>query len=161
MKKTFGYLLIISSLFLNSCGKNVSGCQPTPVANEKDQLVAYCNANGITYSVHPSGILYEIIAPGSGVPPTVTSTVSVIYTGKHLDNTTFDANSTPYTTLLNDFIDGWKIGLTLIKKGGRIKLLVPSALGYSCTGSGLNASGQQAIKANEPLFFDVTLTDVK
>jgi FKBP-type peptidyl-prolyl cis-trans isomerase len=52
-------------------------------------------------------------------------------------------------------IDGWKIGLPLIKKGGRIKLIIPSALAYSCTGAGTS------IPPNTPLYFDVTLNDVK
>jgi len=138
-----------------SCGKNDSGCQPVPVANEKAQLIAYCSANGITYSEHTSGLFYQIIDPGTGASPTTSSTVSVVYTGKHFDNTVFDAASNPVTFSLSGVIDGWKIGVPLIKKGGRIKLVVPSALAYSCAGSGT------AIKPNEPLFFDVTLTDVK
>lgn len=160
MKKFFGPLLLVASLLLNGCGKEDKGCDPIPVANEKVQLVAYANANNVNYTEHSSGLLYEIVSPGSGAAPTVTSTVSVIYTGKHMDNITFDANSTPYVNVLNNFIDGWKIGLPLIKKGGRIKLVIPSALAYSCLGSQSN-NGQQSIKPNEPLFFDVTLTDVK
>lgn len=160
MKKIFGSLLLASAMLLGACGKNDTGCQPIPVSNEKVQLVAYCTANNINYTEHSSGLLYEIITPGTGAAPLVTSTVSVIYTGKHMDNTTFDANSTPYTTQLNNFIDGWKIGLTLVKKGGHIKLVIPSALAYSCLGSQSN-NGQQTIKPNEPLFFDVYLTDVK
>lgn len=161
MKKVvFGFVLIAGSFLLNSCGKNETGCSPTPVENEKAALIAYCQANNINYTEHISGLLYEIVSPGTGPSPVATSTVSVVYTGKHFDNTNFDARATPYTTALSGFIDGWKIGLMLIKKGGRIKLIVPSALAYSCTGRTLS-DGTVAIKPNEPLFFDVTLSDVQ
>lgn len=156
MKKNLGSLFLFSMLLLSSCGKkDASGCQPASVASEKDQMVAYCNTNGINYTEHSSGLLYEIITPGSTIAPVSTSNVSVVYTGKLLNGTTFDATSNPITLNLSSVIDGWKIGIPLIKKGGRIKLVIPSALAYSCTGAG------STIPPNSPLFFDVTLTDVK
>jgi FKBP-type peptidyl-prolyl cis-trans isomerase len=155
MKRIFGSVLVLSSLLLNSCGKNDSGCQPNPVANEKPQLTAYCTANAINYSEHSSGLLYQIIDPGSGATPTSSSTVSVVYTGKFLTGTTFDATANPISLSLSSVIDGWKIGLPLISKGGRIKLIIPSALAYSCAGY------PPAIAPNTPLYFDITLTDVK
>ncbi len=155
MKKTLAVLLIFS-LILSSCGKtDPGGCQPVSVTTERSQLIAYCSANGITYTEHTSGLFYQIIDPGTGPAPTSTSTISVVYTGKHFNNTNFDATANPITLSLSNVIDGWKIGIPLIKKGGRIKLIIPSALAYSCTGS------LPAIQPNEPLFFDVTLTDVK
>lgn len=156
MKRVFVLLMVIgSSLLMNSCSKPDTGCEPVPVASEKAQLVAYCNANGITYTEHPSGLLYQIINPGTGASPTTASTVSVVYTGKRFDNTVFDATANPYTNVLGNLIDGWKIGLPLIKKGGQIKLIIPSALAYSCSGAG------NSIAPNSPLFFDITLADVK
>ncbi|NCI46238.1 FKBP-type peptidyl-prolyl cis-trans isomerase [Sediminibacterium soli] len=153
MKSVFAgvlFFLLVSS----GCGKKESGCQPVPVTSEKQQLEAYCQANGINYQVHTSGLFYEIVDPGSGSSPSSSSTVSVVYTGKHFNNTIFDSRANPISFTLSGVIDGWKIGIPLIKKGGRIKLVIPSALAYSCTGNG-------GIAPNEPLFFDVTLTDVK
>ncbi len=156
MKKILGSLLLLSMLLLIYCGKkDVSGCQPASVASEKPQMIAFCAANNINYTEHSSGLLYEIITPGSTIAPVSTSNVSVVYTGKLLNGTTFDATSNPITLNLSNVIDGWKIGIPLIKKGGRIKLVIPSAMAYSCTGAG------QTIPPNSPLYFDVTLTDVK
>lgn len=155
MKKILGSLLIISCLFLNSCGKADTGCQPIPVANEKVQLQAFCTANNINPSENTNGFLYEIIAPGSGLAITVNNTVSVVYTGKLMDGTTFTSVATSQDIALSGVIDGWKLGIPLIRKGGRIKLVIPSALAYSCGGN------LPAIPANAPIFFDITVNDVK
>jgi len=154
MKRTLLLVsVVVSSLFL-SCGKQESGCQPKTPASEKVDMIAYCTANGINYTEHSSGILYQIITQGSGMTPTVNNTVSTVYTGKLLNGTTFDATANPISFSLGGVIEGWKIGIPLIQKGGRILMVIPSALAYSCTGSG-------SIPPNSPLFFDVTLTDVK
>ncbi|MEI6263744.1 MAG: FKBP-type peptidyl-prolyl cis-trans isomerase [Sphingobacteriia bacterium] len=143
-------------LFSLSCGKTVdSGCTPATVASEKTAMIAYCTANSINYTEHPSGILYEIVSPGTGTAPSLASNVSCLYTGKLMNGTTFDAaTSNPATFPLANVIEGWKIGIPLIKAGGRIKLVIPSALAYSCVGSG-------SIAPNSPLFFDVTLVQVR
>ncbi len=155
MKKMLGFLFLISFL-LNSCGKkDTSGCQPVPVTSERAELIAYCNANSIVYTEHTTGLFYQIITPGTGISPTSTSIVSVVYTGKFLNGTTFTSVSNPQDISLMNVIDAWKIGLPLLKKGGRIKLIIPSALGYSCTGN------PPVIAANATLYYDVTLSDVK
>ncbi len=143
-------------VFSLSCGKTVdSGCTPVTVASEKSAMIAYCTANSINYTEHPSGILYEIVSPGTGTAPSLASTVSCLYTGKLMNGSTFDAaTSNPATFPLANVIEGWKIGIPLIKAGGRIKLVIPSALAYSCVGSG-------SIAPNSPLFFDVTLVQVR
>ena len=158
--KQFFAVLVVFSVLCSSCGKKETGCEPVPVANEKSQLIAYCNANNISYTEHTSGVYYQIMDPGTGPSPTTASTISFVYTGKHFDNTVFDASANPVTYPLSGLIDAWKITLPLIKKGGRIKIITPSALAYSCTGS-KNNLGQVVIQPNEPLFFEVTLSDVK
>jgi FKBP-type peptidyl-prolyl cis-trans isomerase len=127
---------------------------PATVASEKAAMVAYCTANNITYTEHASGILYEIMAPGLGSQPTLTNTVATVYTGKLLNNTQFDASANPVSFLLNGVIKGWQIAIPLIRKGGRIKMVIPSSLAYGCNGSG-------SIPPNSPLYFEVTLTDVR
>jgi FKBP-type peptidyl-prolyl cis-trans isomerase len=156
MKKVLGSVLILSLLLLNSCGKSGdTGCQPVPVTSERSALVAYCSANSIAFTEDPSGLLYQIITPGSGNNAAVSNTVSVVYTGKLLDGTTFTSVANPQDLPLSGLIDGWKIGIPLLKKGGRIKLVIPSALAYSCAGS------PPSIPANAPVFFDITLSDIK
>jgi FKBP-type peptidyl-prolyl cis-trans isomerase FkpA len=143
----------IVTLFV-SCGKQDKGCEPKTPASERAEMVAYCQANGINFTEHSSGILYEIVSPGSGITPTINNLVFAVYTGKLLNGTQFDATANPISFPLSGVIEGWKIGIPLIQKSGRIKMVIPSALAYSCTGS-------NSIPPNSPLFFDVTLTDVK
>lgn len=133
-----------------------SGCQPVAVESEKARLIQFCTANNITYTEHSSGMLYQIMDPGQGtLAPAASSVVTVQYVGKYMNGATFDSSSSPFTSGLSQLIDGWKIGLPLIKKGGKIKLVIPSALAYSCTGY------PPVIPANAPLFFEVSLVDFR
>ena len=71
-----------------------------------------------------------------------------------MDDKVFDSLITPLASgwPLSTLIDGWKIGLPLIKKGGHIKLVIPSSLAYGCSGYG-------TIPPNTPIFFDINLID--
>lgn len=104
-----------------------------------------------------SGLLYEVLAPGSEVKPTIDDVVRVTYEGKLKDGTIFDSSYQRADTVefpLNGVIDGWGEGLQLVGEGGKIHLWIPSELGY-----GQNGAGQQ-IGPNEPLFFEVNLIEV-
>lgn len=133
------------------------GCKPMPVQLEEPQIKAYAAANNITAIKDSSGIYYQVIDTGSGLRPALTSKISVIYTGKFLNGVLFDqsTNATNSTFTLGNLIKGWQIGVPLIRKGGRIKLLIPSSLGYGCNGAGTG------IPPNAVLSFDITLVDVQ
>ncbi|MBC7586842.1 MAG: FKBP-type peptidyl-prolyl cis-trans isomerase, partial [Chitinophagaceae bacterium] len=147
MKKPL-LIIFLATILFSSCIKNDKGCTPQDASIEKPAMVAFCTSYGITYTEHNSGILYQITNPGTGIAPTVSSKIYITYSGKLLNGTVFDSQSDPAKTgwVLNSLIDGWKIGIPLIKKGGSIKLVIPSYLAYSCNGSG-------SIAANSPLYF--------
>ncbi|MEY3821074.1 MAG: hypothetical protein RL337_1255 [Bacteroidota bacterium] len=153
MKRNVLLAFILAPLLFTACGKTSEPCVPATVASEKAAMVAYCTANNITYTEHASGILYEVMSPGLTTQPTIANTVSVVYTGKLLNGNQFDASANPVRLALSGVIKGWQIGIPLIKKGGRIKMVIPSSLAYGCTGQG-------SIAPNSPLYFEVTLTDV-
>ena len=153
MKRNVWMAFLLAPFLFAACGKTVTECVPATVASEKAAMVAYCTANNITYTEHASGILYEIMSPGLTTQPTIANTVAVVYTGKLLNGNQFDASANPVRLALNGVIKGWQIGIPLIKKGGRIKMVIPSSLAYGCTGQG-------SIAPNSPLYFEVTLTDV-
>jgi FKBP-type peptidyl-prolyl cis-trans isomerase len=153
MKRNVWMAFLLAPFLFASCGKSDTECVPATVASEKAAMVAYCTANNITYTEHASGILYEVMSPGLTTQPTIANTVSVVYTGKLLNGNQFDASANPVRLALSGVIKGWQIGIPLIKKGGRIKMVIPSSLAYGCTGQG-------SIAPNSPLYFEVTLTDV-
>ena len=153
MKRNVWMAFLLAPFLFAACGKTDTECVPATVASEKAAMVAYCTANNITYTEHASGILYEIMSPGLTTQPTIANTVAVVYTGKLLNGNQFDASANPVRLALNGVIKGWQFGIPLIKKGGRIKMLIPSSLAYGCTGQG-------SIAPNSPLYFEVTLTDV-
>lgn len=156
MKKSLVLFLTLIVLFSNSCTKEDSGCVQNPISAEKADMIKFCTDNGITYTEHSSGLLYQIITPGTAITPNQDSKVFMYYTGRLMNGTTFETQSDPTKTgwILKQLIEGWRIGLPLIQKGGRIKLVIPSALAYGCTGAG-------SIPANSPLYFDITLTEVQ
>ena len=153
-KSIFAFIgMVLVSL---SCGKTAdTGCTPVTPASEKTAMIAYCTANSINYTEHTSGILYEITSQGTGVFPTINSTVSCFYTGKLMNGTIFDAaTSNPATFPLSGVIQGWQITFPLLRNGGKIKMVIPSALAYSCV-------GRSPIPPNSPLYFEATLVAVQ
>lgn len=139
-----GFLAIFAIFSNTACSKSS--------ASESDQMTSYAKKNNITYLSDPSGVLYQIITAGNSNKPKITSTITVTYTGKLMDDKTFDSGTITYP--LNNLIPGWQIALPLIGEGGQIKILIPSSLGYGSRGSG-------SIPGNAPLYFDVSLLKVK
>ena len=148
-------VLIVLVFSFSSCFKNNdNGCEAVAPETEAGKMKIFCDTSKITYSKLPNGTFYEIMAPGDGLSPTLDSRVTVTYTGTLLNGWVFDRSTAPVTFNLNGLIGGWKAGLPLIKKGGRIKLVIPSYLGYGCT-------AMPGIPANSVLYFDISLTDVQ
>ncbi len=154
MKFTLSLLLASLLLIGGSCLKDKS-CNARSISSEEPSLQTYATNNGITATRHSSGLYYQITNAGSGATPTINSTVSVRYVGKLFNGTVFDSqNGAPVTFPLNSVIAGWQIGIPLISKGGTIKLIIPSAMAYGCTGYG-------SIPPDSPLYFEVNLVDVQ
>jgi FKBP-type peptidyl-prolyl cis-trans isomerase FkpA len=151
--KKFLVVACVVIMSCTGCAKEEKGCTPVSPASEEARIKDYATASGITAQKDPSGLYYQIIEPGTGVTPTRNSIVQVGYVGKLLNGQIFDQN-TSYKEVLGGLIEGWQIGIPLIKKGGKIRLIVPSALAYACNRIG-------PIGANEILFFEVSLLDVQ
>ncbi|KAB7894993.1 FKBP-type peptidyl-prolyl cis-trans isomerase [Rouxiella sp. S1S-2] len=104
-----------------------------------------------------TGLLYLVEKPGTGVAPKDSDTVVVNYKGSLPDGTVFDDSykrGEPLSFRLDGVIPGWTEGLKHIKKGGKIKLVIPPAQAYG-------ASGVPGIPANSTLVFEVELLDIK
>ncbi|MDB5012314.1 MAG: peptidylprolyl isomerase [Daejeonella sp.] len=104
-----------------------------------------------------TGLYYKIIEPGTGTGIyKESSLIKANYTGRLLSGSIFDKSTTdPFTFYLGgNVIYGWTLGVQLIRKGGKIRLFIPSAYGYKEAGSG-------PIPPNAVLDFDIELVDVQ
>ncbi len=104
-----------------------------------------------------SGLLYKVEKEGTGNEPKDTDTVVVNYKGTLVDGKEFDNSYTrgePLSFRLDGVIPGWTEGLKHVKKGGKIKLVIPPNLAYG-------KNGVPGIPANSTLVFDVELLDIK
>jgi FKBP-type peptidyl-prolyl cis-trans isomerase FkpA len=158
MKKYLLLLLLISSISLSSCLKQ--GNDPYLSAKEqlaKEEVVIkkFIADNNIPAVRHESGVYYQIIEPGTGsYVYTASSKVTVNYKGRLLSGSIFDQSTSAITFPLGNVIVGWQIGVPLIQKGGKIRLLIPSGYAYGANGAG-------SIPANAVLDFDIELVDVQ
>lgn len=144
----------ISFLAFSCLKSNDKSCQAMAPETEEPSMKSYCTANNITYSKLSNSLYYQVIDSGSGNAPDLKSTIKVTYIGKLLNGTAFDSATSPIQLSMASLIEGWQTGLPLIKKGGRIKLVIPSYLGYGC-------SENAGIPANSVLYFDIKLADVQ
>lgn len=104
-----------------------------------------------------TGLMYKIDKAGTGEAPKDSDTVVVNYKGTLIDGKEFDNSYTrgePLSFRLDGVIPGWTEGLKNLKKGGKIKLVIPPELAYGKT-------GVPGIPANSTLVFDVELLDIK
>lgn len=152
-------VLLIALFFVSACSKKNDKCDYNPCSavapdSEVKQVEAYLSSNTITAVKHCSGLYYQVISEGTGSNPTSCSAISVTYKGTLTNGNVFENATTPVVYGLATLIEGWRNGLPVIKKGGRIKLFVPPSLGYG-------ASSQGSIPGNSVLIFDINLLDVQ
>ncbi len=143
-------LLGIMLFASNSCKKEDDEAAKQ-AAIDKALIEDYISDNQLNALSTSSGLYYVINKPGGDEHPTVYSTITVAYKGYLLNGEVFDENLV-FTYGLNAMIPGWIIGIPLIGRSGKIKLLIPSALGYG-------PDAQNGIPANSVLVFDITLYD--
>jgi FKBP-type peptidyl-prolyl cis-trans isomerase len=155
MKKLI-ILLSTVFIFISCSKKNDNHCTPVTPESESDEMMAFCNAQGIAYVVDTNGIYYQVIDQGAGMTPNQNSVVTVTYMATTLDgNVVADNTTAPVTQQLNQFIEGWRLALPYIQQGGRIKMILPSVFAYGCTG----ISGD--VPPNSPLYYDIVLMKVE
>lgn len=149
MKNTL--IVAFALILFTSCTKDD---KPVDYVTKNDQdIQAYIAANNLNAQRTNSGLYIVINAPGTGVQPTKTDNVTVVYNGYFLNGTVFDRNDEGYTSDLHNFIKGWTEGIPYFKEGGSGKLLVPAHLGYG----NYNYNG---IPGGSVLIFDIELKSV-
>ena len=105
-----------------------------------------------------SGLQYKIVKKADGAQPKPTDVVTVHYTGKLTNGTTFDSSvdrGSPIDLPVSGVIPGWVEGLQLMHVGEKVELYIPSDLAYGAQ------SPSPAIPANSVLVFDLELLGIK
>ena len=147
---------IAMALVVVACDKDEEEFDPAAQAAIDDQLIQdYLTENNLNNVVkHSSGLYYEITKEGTGGNPNIYSIVSVYYEGRLLEtDVVFDDNDEKVAVFpLSGLIEGWQIGIPLLKKGGKGTFYIPSGIAYGEKGAG-------TIPANSVLIFDIYLAD--
>lgn len=132
------------------------------LAKDNTLIQAYLKKNHTIARKTAGGTYYIIKKAGTGLPPKKGQTVRVLYrgtvlsTGKEFDSTA-KRNNDPFSFVLGvgQVIPGWDQGITMLTKGSKAVLLIPSPLAYGARGAGAD------ISPNTVLRFEVELLDFK
>ena len=114
----------------------------------------------INFELKPSGLYYNEVIKGHGLPAQTHDTAYAFFSLKFLNGTVLQSNFNTIDTLIfsvNEgiFIRGFDEAITYMSEGGESLIIVPSSLGYGSAGR----SGY--IPGNTPLFFDIVLARIK
>ena len=151
MKKPINRLLIIlvilSNIIASSCLKDEFEEKEKQENSEIEAHLQSLRNDGHTI-IEEDGIYYVIITEGTGNSPAITDYVAIDFTGRKTDNTiieTTDSNLIdewinyqnlehyvfgPKKIYLGYSIEGFIIGMTKMKEGGRNIIIIPSELAY-------------------------------
>jgi FKBP-type peptidyl-prolyl cis-trans isomerase len=122
--------------------------QPVTTPPDRSQDLAWMNAQQAalaTRAAQPGwqplegGLLWRRTAgDGSGAHPQPTDVVTVHYTGKFVDGSTFDTSEggEPVTFPLGRLIPAWTLAIPQIGVGDTIEIAAPATLAYGTKGKG-------------------------
>ncbi len=132
--------------------KNADSAKQAAV--DKIAILKYIDTDSSNWRENNS-VYYKITKPGTGNYVNPADTVVVHYKGQLLNGFIFDrTKETPATFPLQRLIKGWQMAVPFCRIGGSIRLLIPSAMGYTIRNNA-------AIPPNSVLVFDIDVAAVK
>ena len=142
----FGLMAIVLFTFSN-CKKDKDYTEI-----DRQLILDYLSEHNLTATEDDSGLFYRHLVEGTGDRPTATSTITIKYKGYFLNGDVFDrtGDNQSATFFLPNLIEGWQIGIPLMRKGGKTQFFIPSRLGYGSRESG-------SVPANSVLIFEIDL----
>lgn len=162
MRKTALLCCVILVLF-SQCFKKENDCAPRNIVAPASEIQAvndYLTNAGISATKHNSGLYYQVLSDGSGIPPQICSSIRVRFSGKLTNGTEFESSQNVVLNL-KLMIESWRIAIPMIKPGGRIRFYVPPTLGYSADGKKDKNTNAVLVPPNEPvIIYEVTLLEV-
>jgi FKBP-type peptidyl-prolyl cis-trans isomerase FkpA len=146
-------LTILSMLFILTSCKTYS---EEDLKQFDSQIQDYIKKNSWNMERTESGLYYEIIEEGNGDEfIRFNDQVTFYYTGKLTDGEIFQKidEDVPLTFRARELIIGWQEGLSFIKEGGTIRLIIPPHLGYGDKQTGL-------VPPNSILIYELSVLEV-
>jgi FKBP-type peptidyl-prolyl cis-trans isomerase len=126
----YSLLAVLLAFMLASCSTSSDGNKDYREENEAE-IASYVANNNLNATQSASGLYYVIEEEGTGKEINVTSDVTVSYKGYLTNGNEFDTTGDDFVSFnLQGVIPGFAEGLTYIKEGGKITLLIPAHLGY-------------------------------
>ncbi|GAA0552141.1 FKBP-type peptidyl-prolyl cis-trans isomerase [Chitinophaga japonensis] len=156
-------LYCITCILLSGCAKKESSAllenmDDAGTGAEQARILQYIHSHNLQLTKDPTGLYYAVIDKGDSTSfMTLENVPYITYTRRFLDDKLIDVALGPTDfdgRPLKDHIAGWQIGLQKVAKGGRIFMIIPSALGFG------NISVED-IPANSVLVCEVGLVDFK
>ena len=131
------------------------------IRTEEQQIQDYITANKIavtTTTTNGVRIAITKAQPDSALVKTG-QTVSVTYTGKLLNGTQFDSNTSTtspfsYQVGSESVIAAWNAAFPLVREGEKFIMILPSSQGYGIAGRA-NSTGGYTIPPYAPLVFEI------
>ena len=153
MKNIFFLFLLLSI----ACAPVRETPEQKQLKKDKATIDKFLKENHVEAQKDSSGLRYVISEMGTGVKPTLSSSVTVRYVGIFLGTSQiFDKSEKPVTMPLDRVINGWRIGFPLLPVGSKATFYVPSGLAY-----GKRGAGGGVIPPDSNLVFSVELIDVQ
>lgn len=121
------------------------------------QIQSYLDSTGLEMERTEDGLYYSIIEEGEGEEYIgYNDHVTFYYKGSFLNGNTFQAISEkdPLNFTVSQLIIGWQDALMMLKKGGKIHVIIPPQLGYADQKS-------DVIPANTVLVYELGVLDVQ
>jgi len=158
MKQSIFTILLFTVIGFISCRKDK--VEPTIKEYDQTQIQSYITANGLTgmkrdtVGGDTSGIYYQIILPGTTKGYQYTDSITFVYTIRSFDGlyTALDTTINHYSSFAGHIANAnLPSGLQLVihnvlKRGGSMRVLIPSRLAYGVTGYG---SGSSTVSNNK------------
>jgi FKBP-type peptidyl-prolyl cis-trans isomerase FkpA len=138
--------------------KEVERRLKSTAAQEDREIKSYCQANDISVSAMPSGLVYISFKDGEGAVAKPGDSIVVKYTGRFLSGQIFDSSddgtgAVRFVLGQGKMIAGWEEGFLYMKEKGLARFVIPSRLAYGIKGFG-------PVPGDTPLVYDVELVKI-
>jgi FKBP-type peptidyl-prolyl cis-trans isomerase len=129
----------------------------TRKGEEPKEIAAYLQKNNLNVAPDADSIFYLQTTKGAGPQVQEGDSVEIKYKGTFLDGNVFDPGNQPINMVYSKnmhLIQGWVKIIGKMNQGDKVRVLIPSEMGYGPRGMG-------PIQPYTPLIFDMEMVSVK